>query len=50
MLILEVHSFLTSLRDLTRWEGCSLCGSALSRWSRSPPAAFTFFLVALSLC
>jgi len=30
--------------------GCSLSGSELSQWLRSPPAAFTFSLVTFHLC
>jgi len=30
--------------------GWSLFGSELSQWSQFPPAALTFFLVALGFC
>ena len=50
MLILEVYSFLTQLRMLGCWRGCSLFGYELSRWSWSPPAAFIFFLVTFPSC
>jgi len=42
-LIFKVYSFFIELRTLASWGVCSLSGSELSRWSRSPPATFTFF-------